>query len=143
MNNPVKLSEFSREISEVLLSGGEIKIQAMGGSMQPTIKEKDDVLTLVKVAEEIKKNDIVLFFRSNKKAVLHRVINVKADDVTVRGDNQWTTELIKKNDIVAILKKVERNGKEINLKKYNFYLPAVRWSRRIYNSVKLRLGEKK
>ncbi len=143
MNNQVNLSQFSLVLLEVLQSGGTVKIKAQGDSMYPTIKENSDVLTLVKPSEEIKVNDIALFIRKNSKAVLHRVVEVKNDSVILRGDNQWTTEKIKKSEILAVLQKVERNGKEINYKKYDFCLPVIRWSRRIFNSVKIRLGDRK
>ncbi len=136
MNKAVNLSEFSDILIEVLNSGGTVKIKAEGNSMYPTIREKSDVLTLVKPPKNIRVNSIALFVRKNGKAVLHRVIKLQDDYVVLRGDNQWTREKVKKDEIIAVLKSVERNGKEINFDKFDLILPLMRWSKRICNKIR-------
>ncbi len=138
--NSISLSEFSPVIEEVVNGGGKVKVLASGESMHPTIKDKTDTLTLSQVSGELKLNDIVLFKRDNGKLVLHRIIGENENGFVLRGDSQWTTETVKKEQIIAVLESVERNGKSIDYKKYDAFLPLIRWERRIINSIKIRLG---
>lgn len=140
MSDIILLSEFSPVIREVVGSGGKVRITASGDSMNPVIRNKTDVLTLGAVKRELQKNDIVLFIRDNGKPVLHRIIGVDGESFVMRGDSQWLTETVRKEQIIAVLESVERNGKIYNYKKYNAVLPLLRWSGRIANSIKIRLG---
>ncbi len=134
-------------IEETLSSGGKVKILASGNSMDPVIKNGIDTVVIKKAENTVKKNDIVLFRRGNGKLVLHRVTAVDGDTLTLRGDSQWTQECVDKSDVIGILEAVEKDGRVIKsddgyFKKYKIILPAIRWKRRIINSIKLRLGAK-
>lgn len=148
LNNSVSLKELSPVISEVISSGGTVRVTAAGSSMHPVIKDGIDTVILCKCTNEIKKDDIVLFQRDNGRLVLHRVINSKGNDLTLRGDNQWITETVSADKVIASLDSIERNGRVYSadsfyFKKYKVLLPFIRWTRRIINSVKIRLGVSK
>lgn len=145
MSDILSLKDAAPVIEETLLSGGRVKLIAAGRSMEPVIVNGQDVVIIVKAQNPLKKDDIVLFKRNNGNLVLHRIIALDDNRVTLRGDSQWTTETVDKSRVMGILEAIERNGKiipaeSIYFKKYNVILPAVRWNRRIINSIKIRLG---
>lgn len=147
MSDTLSLKEMSPVLEEVLSSGGKVKIIASGNSMEPVITDGQDVVVLKKGEGSLKKNDIVLFKRDNGRLVLHRVIAIDSCKVTLRGDNQWTTETVDRTRIIGVLDSVERNGKVYSadssyFKKHKAILPFIRWNRRIMNSIKIRLGAK-
>lgn len=147
MSDTLSLKEMSPVIEEILACGGQVKILASGSSMEPVIKNGVDTVVLTKAQNHLRKGDIVLFRRISGSLVLHRIIAVSGDKITLRGDSQWTTETVNSSQILAVLCCVERNGKVYNFdgiyfKKYRIALPAIRWKNRIINSIKIRLGAK-
>ncbi len=147
MSDILSLKEAAPVIEEVLRSGGRVRMLASGRSMEPVIINGHDIVVLKKAERPFEKDDIVLFKRHNGSLVLHRIITVDGNRLTLRGDSQWTTETVDKSMILGILEAVERNGKVFNLndkyfKKYKFTLPLIRWKNRIINSINIRLGAK-
>ena len=147
MSDTLSLKEMSPVIEEILSSGGKVRIVASGNSMEPVINDGQDTVVLQGIGKKLQKNDIVLFKRKNGKLVLHRIIAVDVDSVTLRGDNQWTMETVDKSAVIGILESIERDGKTFcadgdYFEKHKKYLPLIRWKRRIINSIKIRLGAK-
>ncbi|MBQ8783836.1 MAG: S24/S26 family peptidase [Clostridia bacterium] len=147
MSNTLSLKEMAPVIEEILSSGGKVRITASGKSMEPVIKDGEDIVVISEIKKPLEAGDIVLFKRSNGRLVLHRILAIKGNEITLRGDSQWTTEIADKSSVLGILEAVERNGRVLNsdsayFKKYKITLPAIRWKNRIINSIKIRLGAK-
>ncbi len=147
MSDTPSLKEMSAVIEEVLDSDGEVKIKASGNSMEPVIKNGKDIVVIRKLKRDIRKGDIILFKRDNNSLVLHRVTRLNGDDLTLRGDSQWTSELVNKSRVVGILDCIERDGRVISVEdkyfsRYKITLPLIRWKNRLINSIKIRLGAK-
>ena len=132
-------------IREVVSSGGDVAIIASGTSMEPFIRDKKDKITLRKPQGSLKKGDVPFYKRKNGQFVLHRIIGRDENGYILRGDNQWVKEYgVKDEDVIAVLVSVEKNGKVHSIdgvycRSYRFFMPAIRWIRRIANSIKIRL----
>lgn len=71
-------------ISEMLAEGREVKMTPKGSSMHPFIRGDVDSVTLAR-KDYIGTGDIVLA-RIGKRYVMHRIIRIDGDDVTLMGD---------------------------------------------------------
>lgn len=109
-----RLKDFEGVIKEVLDSGGEFQIYPRGTSMLPLIKEERDSVILVRQGETLHPKDIILYRRENGNFVLHRIIKVEKEGYVLCGDNQLQLETgIQDHQVVALVKRIERKGKQI------------------------------
>ena len=101
---------------ELLLSMGEsFCFYPSGKSMLPTLRPGRDSVLLSPV-REIKKDDMLLYRRTNGVFVLHRVVRVEADGTLVfRGDNQYYDEKgITREQIIGGVYLYKRGEREID-----------------------------
>lgn len=142
MSDNVSADNIAELIREALEKNGEVSFTAIGRSMLPIIRDKKDIITLVKPPRHIKSDDVVLYIRENGQCVLSRVMFVNGSTFVLRGDNQWDNEYnVEKGRIIGTLKAFERNGKAHNTtdRSYQIYvklLPLVRFLRKNYYSLK-------
>lgn len=111
MTDKANVYELVPLISEQIKNGGAFMFRPRGISMEPTVYE-DDTVTLVS-ADSINKYDIVLYRRSEKEYVLHRIIKIDGQKLTMLGDNQYFPEYgITKSDVIAKVESFVHNGIE-------------------------------
>lgn len=79
------------EIIKLLEEGHSVTLQLRGFSMRPFLEDKRDKALLTK-AKNVKVGDPVLAEVSPKHYVLHRIIKIEGDHVTLRGDGNLGTE---------------------------------------------------
>ena len=123
MNNPnASLAELLPLMLEILQSGGEFRLYPQGTSMMPLLRQGVDSVVL-RTDDNIKKNDICLYKRSNGNFVLHRVVKAEPDGTfRFRGDNQAATECgVPRDQIIAKVVCVMRGEKACK--------PATLWYR--------------
>ena len=101
---------------EVLEKDGKLIYTSKGNSMYPLIR-KHDVLVIERVQEPLKKCDIPLYkrYEGDGHYVLHRIISVRNDSYITCGDNRYHWEKIKKTDVIGVLRKIIRQGKEVEV----------------------------
>lgn len=142
MSKKISLEEMSDVILEILESNGEVSFVSAGRSMIPTIRDRKDIITLVKPDKDIKSGDVVFYRRDNGQFILHRVMFVQDNKFVMRGDNQWYNEYnIRRDQIIGILSSFDRNGKthKVTDRDYKIYvklLPVVRYTRKYYYQFK-------
>lgn len=142
MSEKVSLNDMYTVICEALESHGEVSFVSAGRSMLPIIRDRKDTITLVKPRKAIKPGDVVFYRRDNGKFVLHRVMFVNSGTFVMRGDNQWDNEYnIRCDQIIGILKCIERNGKIHNVTDWDYmmyvkFLPIIRFIRKTYYGLK-------
>ncbi len=86
-------------LQEQIRSGGIGRLGVTGTSMQPLLRNgKDSVL--LSAAGAPRKNDILLYRRKNGQYVLHRVVK-SGDTLLCCGDNQWQTEPVLPEQVIA------------------------------------------
>lgn len=98
------------EIIKLLEEGSTVTIRLKGYSMRPFLEGLRDK-ALLKKHDNIKINDIVLAEIDKKQYVLHRVINICGNDVTLRGDGNIRSESCKIDDIKGIAIGFYRKGR--------------------------------
>ena len=141
------IAEAIRLVSE----GVSITFPVKGRSMLPFIVGDRDSVILEKPTE-IHKGDVVLAYvesenRENKHYVIHRIISLDDDRVTLMGDgNLALHEYCNRNEVYAKISLVVKpNGKKLSLdsffyrlasKVWNALLPIRRYLLWIYNKVK-------
>lgn len=116
-------------IKEALRSNATVPLTVTGSSMMPLLKPQRDVVWLEQCdVHQIKKGDILLFERENGKPVLHRVIKVKNNVLIMNGDALSWAEQIKKTQVIACVKKFERNKKMFTCDSKRVKLWNALWS---------------
>lgn len=115
------------EICSLLSQGKSVKLRAKGNSMQPFIHGNEDILILTP-SDFFSMGDVVLAKIEEKRYVVHRIIKIKGDRITLMGDgNLYETEVCTQTDIFGSVKSVIRNGKERNLNSLENRLSAMAW----------------
>src|SRR5690606_6031121 len=98
-------------VMQELAAGNTVRIPVIGKSMEPFLRERDEVLLQVAKIGDIDVGDIVLA-RWRQRYVLHRVVRKKADGLWLVGDNNLAQiENIASADLIAVLSEARRNGK--------------------------------
>lgn len=114
-------------LEEQLRMEGQILIRGTGISMRPFLRENRDLLVIKKPDRPIRKYDVVLFYYDGRQ-VLHRVIGIKGDCFTARGDNRLTAETnIRREDVIGVLSEIIRDGKRIPADSFKNKMYARFW----------------
>ena len=101
---------------EVLNKDGELVYTNVGYSMYPLIRQREDILRIVKT-DSFKKGDIILYKSSIDHYVLHRILKIKKDKIICAGDyNYWKDQPINKEQILGQLTTItKKDGSKIDL----------------------------
>lgn len=111
MPSPIKFEE-------VLEKDNELFFTNVGYSMYPLIKQREDILHIVK-SDTFKRGDIILYKSDVDHYVLHRILKIKKDKITCAGDyNYFKDKPISKDQVLGLLVAIKKkDGKEIDLSK--------------------------
>ena len=103
---------------EVLEKDGELIFTNVGYSMYPLIKQREDILRIVKT-DTFKKGDIILYKSNVDHYVLHRILKIKKDKIITAGDHNYRKDQpITKEQVLGKLVSIKKkDGKEIDLDK--------------------------
>lgn len=114
---------------EELEKNGKLIYSNHGTSMMPLIKQGRDLVVIVKPEGRLKKYDVPLYrYGNSHRYVLHRIIKVRESDYVIRGDNCVSKEYgISDNDIIGVLAKVIRKGKEISVEDTGYKIYSRFW----------------
>ncbi|MGN1233557.1 MAG: helix-turn-helix transcriptional regulator [Candidatus Cryptobacteroides sp.] len=123
---PIGNDDFFSEVEKILAEGKVVRLNAKGRSMEPFILDgRDDVILASGI--EPKKGSIVLA-RTGEGIVLHRIINIEGNAVTLMGDgNLYKTESCLKEDILALATRIIHRGKEIDPECFMEMFKAKLW----------------
>lgn len=98
------------EIVQLLNEGHTITLKLKGYSMRPFLENNRDKALITK-AQNIKKGDAVLAEVSAGVYVLHRIIKIQGNDVTLRGDGNLTNEYCHRSDVKGFVIGFYRKGR--------------------------------
>ena len=101
------------EVTSLLAEGQEVVLLTKGGSMMPFLRSERDSVALRKL-EKVEVGDIVLAHLGGGRYVLHRIIAIDGEKVTLMGDgNIKGTESCLKSDISGtVVRILKASGKE-------------------------------
>ena len=103
---------------EVLEKDGELIFTNVGYSMYPLIKQREDILRIVKT-DTFKKGDIILYKSNVDHYVLHRILKIKKDKIIAAGDHNYRKDqpITKEQALGKLVSIKKKDGKEIDLAK--------------------------
>jgi hypothetical protein len=140
MKKMVVPNEILLEQAHDLLSRGiEVVLMTKGNSMLPFIRGEKDSVNLKKF-DAVEVGDIVLARIAPKRYVLHRIINIDGDKVTLMGDgNLVGTESCSLSDILGTVQEIIRpNGSVKKVTKGTFWrklLPVRKYILWVYRRI--------
>ncbi len=122
-------SVFVPKIIELLDEGHTVTINLRGYSMRPYLENNRDKALIRKIGIP-RKGDIVLAETQPKVYVIHRIIKINGDDITLRGDGNMNCEYCKRSDLKGYVIGFYRKGRS-TLEKTNspgWILYSVVWN---------------
>ena len=104
---------FFSGVEQLLAEGKSVRIKAKGRSMEPFIRDGRDEIVLSDGIQARK--GCIILERTDEGIVIHRVINIEGNAVTLMGDgNLYKTESCLREDIIAVATRIVRKGKSID-----------------------------
>ena len=126
-----KIAEITTKSIEDIVEVGELfKIVVTGYSMLPLLGLRRDTIILRRIDGNEDISGRIAMFRNEKgHIVVHRVISVDNNMVTLRGDgNLYQVEQSPRTEIIALLESVIReNGKEVSCTSKQWHRKERRW----------------
>ena len=122
VSNDILIPELVKLVEE----GSQVAFVPKGNSMVPFIRGDRDRVVLARPTE-VDVLDIVLA-RINSTYVIHRVIAMDGEAVTLMGDGNISgVEYCRKSDILAKVAAIVRNGREIGCTGWKHRVKAKIW----------------
>jgi len=134
---PVPMKELVPVLLLQMEQGGTAALTVTGTSMLPMLRNrKDTVFLQLPPQGTLPKGTVALYQRASGIYVLHRLMKpLDGDRYLCCGDNQWSTEVIRGDQVIAVITAFERKGKRIEpdnrgyrayVKVWSFLLPVRR-----------------
>ena len=102
---------FLKEVCKLINEGHKVTLRVKGRSMRPFLEDRRDLIVLTQVTNP-QVGDAVLAEIHPGTYVFHRIIRIKGQHVTLKGDgNVQGTEECTLNNIVAATDQLIRKGK--------------------------------
>lgn len=118
---------FFESIIEILALGKTAKFNLRGNSMRPCLYDGDQVVVVSISSIKLELGQILLAKYQNNY-VLHRLVKIKDDQIWLAGDgNVAQIEMVTKTALVAAVKQVFRQEKEIRVTGRLPYLKGMLW----------------
>ena len=118
---------------EELARSGKVVYTNVGISMMPLLREGRDLMVIHKAdPAKLRKYDAVLFKRPHMKGrgayVLHRILRICPDGrFWIVGDNCTSGEMVSGENIIGVLKAVQRGKKNISVNSFGMKLYVFFW----------------
>lgn len=100
-------------VKAVTGKGKSFRVQALGFSMYPFIKDRDYITISPLNSYHPRLGDVVAFIQpKTRKLIVHRIIENKGDYYLIKGDNTPASDgLIPKANILGYVASVDKDGK--------------------------------
>ena len=148
MPDPICLSDYEELIREVLSSGGEFRLYPHGTSMLPLLRQSIDSVALRSLDRPPQKFDILFYKRQDGSYILHRVKEVKAEGLTMWGDNHTMLECgVTEDMIIGYAARIFRGETELDCQGFGYRMYLWLWQfkaiRRVLLPIAYRLRKEK
>ena len=112
----------------ILAGGGFFRLVITGTSMLPFLREQTDAVVLSPVPETIHRGDILFYLRTPEAGILHRVHRVcSQEQFLVCGDAQTGLERVHREQILAVVTRIQRGEKEVSCSCPSLRLKVAIW----------------
>ena len=106
---------------------GSAWLRVTGGSMMPMLYGGRDSVCLQPVSRPLQKGDVILYRRDNGAYVLHRILKVRGESLTLCGDNQCRTEAVRQTQVLAVVTAFTRKGKQWTVQQKGYRRYVTLW----------------
>lgn len=131
MQRHVANSILIPQIKQMIDEGHTVTFRVRGRSMRPMIEGDRDSVVLAPCQGEVNVGDVILAEVWPQRYVLHRIVKVEGNTLTMRGDGNLTgTEIFDRSVVVGRAEAFVRKGKTLRM-------DSLRW--RIYSAIWPRL----
>lgn len=125
LNNAVYFAEVER----LLNANKQVKIPIKGNSMEPFLKNGDEVLLLPYDKDKVQLRDIVLGIY-NGRHMLHRVCEITPIGIRMMGDgNIHQIEDVPHDNVIGVVIAGFRGGRTLDITSRKAYFKAMIWFR--------------
>lgn len=119
-----------KNIEAVIAEKGELISSSSGFSMYPMLRNRKDMIVVVKPQERPVLHDVVLYRTAGGKLLLHRIIKDLGNEYIIRADNRFNKEYgVTSQDVIGVLKGFYRNGKYFDCKTSKLYRIYIFYNR--------------
>ena len=116
-------------IEESLKNNCDVRITVTGYSMYPLLRNRKDSVILGKPPKKLKKYDIVFYKREDGSYILHRILKIKDNLLSMAGDNEIELEYpIKPEQIIGVTTHYIKSGKKYSTKNLIYKLYVIIWA---------------
>ena len=117
------------EISRLISEGKTVSITAKGYSMNPFIMHMRDQITLGPWKDEqIRSGAVVLAKDLKGRFIVHRIIRIDGDTITLMGDgNIGLTETAMRQDVIGLMYSVTKKGRTYSVESLRWRLYSWFW----------------
>ena len=125
----LQINTGERTIESVLGEHGCYASTIRGVSMRPLLKTDRDVVVLNRVeGAGLSKYDVALY-KVGERYVLHRIIDIDESRglYIIRGDNTYSLEYVKYDQVLAVLVSFNRRGKHHSVSERGYRFYSVLW----------------
>lgn len=98
------------QVEALLNEGHTVKLQLRGVSMRPFLEDNRDKALLIKACH-LAIGDAVLARLPQGSYVLHRIVKISGDDITLLGDGNLVPEHCKRQDVIGFVVGFYRKGR--------------------------------
>ena len=116
-------------LEALLERDGRLVYKTKGISMLPMLHQDRDLVILRVPSARLQKYDVALYKRGTSY-VLHRVIDVKEGYYLIRGDNTYGIERVPEENVIGVLTRFQRKGKQHTVSE-----PGYRRYARFWNAI--------
>ena len=92
---------FFASIEELIAEGQSVEMTVRGFSMRPFLRNERDVVVLSPIASEQLRCGMVVLFRYRGAHVLHRIVRIEGEMLTMEGDGNYRQAEVAPRDAVV------------------------------------------
>ena len=128
---------------EMLQRDGKVITHVVGSSMLPLLHDRESIVVVEDAQQTPPERGDVVLYKTGDTYVLHRILQIRAEEYLIRGDNTWFLEHVPKKAVLATMTGFYRYPESRLISRddtlYHLYraaLPCIRQSRRILRKIK-------
>ena len=115
-------------IRERLAAGQRVRyLPFRGYSMLPMLRQGIDTVELAPLPEKLSKYDLPVYQYPSGKYVMHRIVKVEKDHCICLGDNTYSYETIRREQMLGIVSAFKRGTKRIEANAFSYRLYCRLW----------------
>ncbi len=117
---------ISSGLQELERNGKYLSVPA-GNSMKPMLRNKENVVEIVRAGHPLRKYDITLHVRKDGTCVLHRIMKVENGIYVICGDNCIVPEKVPFENVAGVAVRFYRKGKWVSVTDFTYRAYVYIW----------------